>query len=171
MVEVNVNYLGREATLHLPTTASEVKAEILNTISNHINLVKDYALIALVFKERPINLISAVKQNKNANVSGIAIMIKANTDDDVVKEINLGETLVITASDIAMGHHVNVPGNHLTPGFIISLLEENDDLNKKFMKVMIPTYFVDFKVVPVCNIHGSIGSGAANENYYLEVKK
>lgn len=171
MVDVQVNYLGREATLHLPTTVSEIKSDLLNNWTSHVNLAKDYALIALVFKERPINLISAAKQNKNANVSGIAIMIKSNTDAEVVKDIKLGETLVIAASDIAMGHHINVPANHLTPGFLMNLLSENDDLNKKFMGVMVPTYFVDFKIVPVCNIHGSIGKAAATENYYLEVKQ
>lgn len=170
MVDVNVNYLGREATLHLPTTVSEIKADLLSKWTEHVNLGNDYALIALIFKERPINLISAVRQNKNANVSGIAIMIKSNTDS-YVREIKLGETLVIAASDIAMGHHISVPANHLTPGFLMSLLEENDDLNKKFMGIMVPTYFVDFKVVPVCNIHGSISKAAATENYYLEVKK
>lgn len=171
MVDVQVNYLGREATLHLPTQVNEIKPALLNEWTNHISLAKDYALVALVFKERPITLVSSVKQNKNTNVSGVAIMIKANTNDEVINDIKLGDALVIAASDIAIGHHVVVPGNHLTPGFIIGLLNENDDLNKKFMEIMIPTYFVDFKIVPVCNIHGSIGSNATNENYYLEVKQ
>ena len=35
------------------------------------------------------------------------------------------------------------------------------------MAVKVPTYFVDFKIVPVCNIHGSVGKYVPVSQYYI----
>ena len=94
-------------------------------------------------------------------------MIKSNTDNEFINSIKLGEALVISPSDISMGHHVNSPANVLTPSFLLNLLRTNVDLNKKLMAVKVPTYFVDFKIVPVCNIHGSIGRYEPVSEYYI----
>ena len=167
MVDLKVNYLGLNQTFRMPTSMSEVNMNVIADYVSHVNVSKDYALIAVVFKERPITIVSVSKQNKNASVSGVAVMIKSNTDDEFVKGINLGEPIVISPSDISMGHHVNSPDNPLTPGFLLNLLQTNSDLNKKLMAIGVPTYFVDFKIVPVCNIHGSIGKHNPTSMYYI----
>ena len=167
MVDLKVNYLGLNQTFRMPTSMSEVDMNVISNYVNHVNVSKDYALIAVVFKERPISIVSLSRQNKNASVSGVAVMIKSNTDDEFIKDIKLGETIVISPSDIAMGHHVNSPANVLTPGFLLNLLQTNADLNKKLMAVKVPTYFVDFKIVPVCNIHGSVGKYVPVSQYYI----
>lgn len=167
MVVLNVNYLGLNQTFRMPTSMSEINMNVIADYVKHVNVSKNYALIAVVFKERPITIVSVSKQNKNASVSGVAIMIKSNTDDEFVKGINLGETIVISPSDISMGHHVNSPANVLTPGFLLNLLQTNPNLNKKLMGIGVPTYFVDFKIVPVCNIHGSIGKYVPVSQYYI----
>lgn len=167
MVDLKVNYLGLNQTYKMPTSMSEIDMNVLKDCVSHIKVAKDYALIAVIFKERPITIVSVSKQNKNASVSGVAVMIKSNTDDLFVDNIKLGETLVISPSDISMGHHVNSPKNVLTPGFLLNLLQTNVDLNKKLMAVAVPTYFVDFKIVPVCNIHGAIGKAENFNTYYI----
>ena len=167
MVDLKVNYLGLNQTLRMPTSMSEVDMNVIADYVKHVNVGNDYALIAVVFKERPITIVSVSKQNKNASVSGVAVMIKSNTDDEFIKDVKLGETIVISPSDIAMGHHVNSPANALTPGFLLNLLQTNPDLNKKLMAVKVPTYFVDFKIVPVCNIHGSVGKYVPVSQYYI----
>lgn len=167
MVDLKVNYLGLNQTFRMPTSMSEINMNVISDYVNHVNVSKDYALIAVVFKERPISIVSLSKQNKNASVSGVAVMIKSNTDNEFINSIKLGEALVISPSDISMGHHVNSPANVLTPGFLLNLLRTNVDLNKKLMAVKVPTYFVDFKIVPVCNIHGSIGRYEPVSGYYI----
>ena len=167
MVDLKVNYLGLNQTFRMPTSMSEVDINVIADYVKHVNVGNDYALIAVVFKERPITIVSVSKQNKNASVSGVAVMIKSNTNDEFIKGIKLGETIVISPSDIAMGHHVNSPANPLTPGFLLNLLQTNPDLNKKLMGIGIPTYFVDFKIVPVCNIHGSVGKYVPVSQYYI----
>ena len=167
MVDLKVNYLGLNQTFRMPTSMSEIDMNVIADYVKHVNVSKDYALIAVVFKERPISIVSLSKQNKNASVSGVAVMIKSNTDNEFINSIKLGEALVISPSDIAIGHHVNSPANVLTPGFLLNLLRTNVDLNKKLMAVKVPTYFVDFKIVPVCNIHGSIGRYEPVSEYYI----
>lgn len=167
MVDLKVNYLGLNQTFRMPTSMSEIDMNVIADYVKHVNVSKNYALIAVVFKERPISIVSLSRQNKNANVSGVAVMIKSNTDDEFIKDIKLGETIVISPSDIAMGHHINSPANALTPGFLLELLRTNADLNKKLMAVKVPTYFVDFKIVPVCNIHGSVGKYVPVSQYYI----
>lgn len=167
MVDLKVNYLGLNQTFRMPTSMSEINMNVIADYVKHVNVSKDYALIAVVFKERPITIVSVSKQNKNASVSGVAVMIKSNTDDEFIKDIKLGETIVISPSDIAIGHHVNSPANVLTPGFLLNLLQTNPDLNKKLMGIGVPTYFVDFKIVPVCNIHGSVGKYIPVSQYYI----
>lgn len=167
MVDLKVNYLGLNQTFRMPTSMSEVNMNVIADYVKHVNVSNDYALIAVVFKERPITIVSVSKQNKNASVSGVAVMIKSNTNDEFIKGIKLGETLVISPSDIAMGHHVNSPANPLTPGFLLNLLQTNTDLNKKLMGIGVSTYFVDFKIVPVCNIHGSVGKYVPVSQYYI----
>lgn len=167
MVDLKVNYLGLNQTFRMPTSMSEIDMNVIADYVKHVNVSKDYALIAVVFKERPITIVSVSKQNKNASVSGVAVMIKSNTDDAFIKDIKLGETIVISPSDIAIGHHVNSPANVLTPGFLLNLLQTNPDLNKKLMGIGVPTYFVDFKIVPVCNIHGSVGKYIPVSQYYI----
>lgn len=167
MVDLKVNYLGLNQTFRMPTSMSEINMNVISDYVKHVNVSKDYALIAVVFKERPITIVSVSRQNKNASVSGVAVMIKSNTDNEFINSIKLGEALVISPSDISMGHHVNSPANVLTPGFLLNLLRTNVDLNKKLMAVKVPTYFVDFKIVPVCNIHGSIGRYEPVSEYYI----
>ena len=167
MIDLKVNYLGLNQTFRMPTSMSEIDMNVIADYVKHVNVSKDYALIAVVFKERPITIVSVSKQNKNASVSGVAVMIKSNTDNEFINSIKLGEALVISPSDIAIGHHVNSPANVLTPGFLLNLLRTNVDLNKKLMAVKVPTYFVDFKIVPVCNIHGSIGRYEPVSEYYI----
>lgn len=167
MVDLKVNYLSLNQTLRMPTSMSEINMNVIADYVKHVNVGKNYALIAVVFKERPITIVSVSKQNKNASVSGVAVMIKSNTDDEFIKDIKLGETIIISPSDIAIGHHVNSPANVLTPGFLLNLLQTNADLNKKLMAIKVPTCFVDFKIVPVCNIHGSVGKYVPVSQYYI----
>ncbi len=167
MVNLQVNYRGGDYLLSLPTTLSEINFEYLNKITQHIHVAPDYALIAVVYKVRPIEIVSSVKQNKNANVGAVAAFIKGNSNPGFYDNIKLGDTVVIAPADIALGHTVRVVNNNLTPSKLLELAETTPDLNKKLIKVMTPTYFVDFKVVATAFIHGSMTKDESKESMYL----
>ncbi len=129
MVNLQVNYRGGDYLLSLPTTISEVNFEYLNKITQHIHVAPDYALIAVLYKVRPIEIVSSVKQNKNANVGAVAAFIKGNCTPGFYDNIKLGDTIIIAPSDIALGHTVRVVNNNLTPSKLLELAETNPDLN------------------------------------------
>ena len=167
MVNLQVNYRGGDYLLSLPTTLSEINFEYLNKITQHIHVAPDYALIAVVYKVRPIEIVSSVKQNKNANVGAVAAFIKGNSNPGFYDNIKLGDTVVIAPADIALGHTVRVVNNNLTPSKLLELAETTPDLNKKLIGVMTPTYFVDFKIVATAFIHGSMTKDESKESMYL----
>lgn len=167
MVNLQVNYRGGDYLLSLPTTLSEINFEYLNKITQHIHVAPDYALIAVVYKVRPIEIVSSVKQNKNANVGAVAAFIKGNSNPGFYDNIKLGDTVVIAPADIALGHTVRVVNNNLTPTKLLELAETNPDLNKKLIGVMTPTYFVDFKIIATAFIHGSMTKDESKEAMYL----
>ncbi len=167
MVNLQVNYRGGDYLLSLPTTLSEINFEYLNKITQHIHVAPDYALIAVVYKVRPIEIVSSVKQNKNANVGAVAAFIKGNSNPGFYDNIKLGDTVVIAPADIALGHTIRVVNNNLTPSKLLELAETTPDLNKKLIGVMSPTYFVDFKVVATAFIHGSMTKDESKEAMYL----
>ena len=167
MVNLQVNYRGGDYLLSLPTTLSEINFEYLNKITQHIHVAPDYALIAVVYKVRPIEIVSSVKQNKNANVGAVAAFIKGNSGPGFYDNIKLGDTVVIAPTDIALGHTVRVANNNLTSSKLLELAETTPDLNKKLIGVMTPTYFVDFKIVATAFIHGSMTKDESKEAMYL----
>lgn len=169
MVNLQVNYRGGDYLLSLPTTLSEINVDYLNKITQHIHVAPEYALIAILYKVRPIEIVSSVKQNKNANVGAVAMFIKGNSNSNTsfYDNIKLGDTIIIAPADIALGHTVRVVNNNLTPSKLLELAETNPDLNKKLIGVMSPTYFVDFKVVATAFIHGSMTKDESKEAMYL----
>lgn len=169
MVNLQVNYRGGDYLLSLPTALSEINVDYLNKITQHIHVAPDYALIAILYKVRPIEIVSSVRQNKNANVGAVAMFIKGNSNSNTgfYDNIKLGDTVIIAPADIALGHTVRVVNNNLTPSKLLELLDTNPDLNKKLIGVMTPTYFVDFKVVATAFIHGSMTKDESKEAMYL----
>lgn len=167
MVNLQVNYRGGDYLLSLPTTISEINVDYLNKITQHIHVAPDYALIAILYKVRPLEIVSNVRQNKNANVGAVAMFIKGNSNTSFYDNIKLGDTIIIAPADIALGHTVRVANNNLTPSKLLELAETNPNLNKKLIGVMSPTYFVDFKVVATAFIHGSMTKDESKEAMYL----
>ena len=167
MVNLQVNYRGGDYLLSLPTKISEINVDYLNKITQHIHVAPDYALIAVVYKVRPIEIVSAAKQNKNANVGAVAMFIKGNSAPGFYDNIKLGDIIVIAPADIALGHTVRVVNNNLTPSKLLEVAETTSDLNKKLIGVMTPTYFVDFKIVATAFIHGCMTEDESKESMYL----
>ena len=48
MVDLKVNYLGLNQTLRMPTSVSEVDMNVISDYVKHVNVSKNYALIAVV---------------------------------------------------------------------------------------------------------------------------
>ena len=157
MVNLNVNLNGADYVLSLPTMFSEVNPEFLKTLVDNVDVAPNYSLVAIVCKEKPITIISSIKRSKNATVSGVAMMIKhGESDSNFINNSKTGETLNVAASDIALGYHVSAAYNSLNANFLASLVNDNTSLYNQCMAIKEAVYFVDFKIIPNCNIHGIV---------------
>lgn len=157
MVKFIVNGNRGKVELNLPTSISDITPEYLTNVTKHIKIGDNYSLIGILYRESLSSLILASSRKQKSITTGvIPIFIKSgNTEAAYIKNITLGEKLIISPSDIALGHHVTCPKNKLTIDHVLSCVEGDKDIYSLSCKENTPCYYLEFKLVPNCNIHGS----------------
>lgn len=168
VVKGNVN-LG----ISFPTSITEIDFAYLANLTKHVSIAPNYSLIALIFKEKPITIISQMKQGKNAQVAAVPYFINhGETDSKFIDDIKIGQAIISAPSDLVMGHHIGIPANPLTPEALVSYTRNNPTLYKELMGVVAQVLFVQFKLVPNNIIHGAFNE--ADTRYidkYVKVLK
>lgn len=146
-----------EVTLNLPTTLNEITEEYIKSVTEHILVAPNYSLVGTIFREKLSTiLLSARRKNKDAGISVIPVFIKCgNTEDSFIKNLTLKTKIVISPSDIMLGHHVTAPNNLLTINNFVEVTEGDTSLYQKTNEINKECYFIEFKLVPNCNIHGA----------------
>ena len=87
----------------------------------------------------------------------VPVFIKAGTNDsEFIKSIELGDKVVVSGSDLSIGHHIQAPFNKITPTIITALCEGDKDIYKEAMIMTEPVCFVEFKLVPISAIHAKL---------------
>lgn len=144
-------------TVNLPTSMNEISDDYIKSITNHIKIAANYTLVGLIYKERLSTLyLSSKKNSKKTDISVVPIYIKSGTtNSELIESLNLKDTLIISPSDIMMGHHVSAPNNILTIPYIMNVMEGDSDIYSKLLPLKDYCYFVEFKLIPNCNIHGA----------------
>lgn len=160
MEHLKVNFEGKDYVYNLPTMRSEVNVDYLQSLVANVNLAPYYSLVAILIKETPMAIVSAIKQNKNATVNGIAIMIKHNKDNEFINNIKAGDVLNVAGSDLAIGYHVAAKYNSLTPSFLTRLAISDTSVYNQCINIRQATYFVEFKIIPNNAIHAAINGNA-----------
>ena len=84
------------------------------------------------------------------------VFVKAGkTNSELINGLKVRDKLLISASDIMMGYHVSAPNNLLTINTILELIEGDITTYNKLIGSNEYCYFIEFKLVPNCNIHGA----------------
>lgn len=143
--------------LNLPTSLNEIDESYITEVTNHIKVDANYTLIGLVYREKLSTLVLAATRNKKtSDIAVIPIFVKAGeSDSKFINSLSIKDKLIISPSDIMMGYHVSVPNNLLTINTILDLLDGDPAVNQKLMNINEQCYFIEFKLVPNCNIHGA----------------
>lgn len=177
MLKFEINGAESDVLLSLPTKLSEITPEYLNEVTANVYVADDYTLIGILYRESLGSVVLAnTQKKKNITTSIVPIFVKAGkTYNDFVKYINVCEKLIISPSDIAMGHHVTCPKNKLSINTILEYCQLDKDSCRKAIvasKDADPCYFLEFKLVPNCNIHGAY-SAAKNDyvNPFVKVER
>lgn len=152
MIRADVKGKNGIFELNLPTSLNEITESYINDVTKHIKIDANYSLIGLVYREKLSTLIISSKKNKQSDISVIPIFVKAGkTDSEFINSLNIKDKLIIAPSDIMIGHHISAHNNILTINTILDIVE--GDIN--LMRVSDYCYFIEFKLVPNCNIHGA----------------
>lgn len=165
MLTLNVNGTQGAFTLNLPTTLSDITKEYITNVTSHIEVDANYTVVGVVFRERLSTLILASRKNKkNSDIAAIPIFVKAGkTDSELINKLDVGEKLIVAPSDIMLGYHLSAPSNLLTINNILNIIEGDADIYNKVMGIQEPCYFIEFKLVPNCSIHGAYKNCCNND--------
>lgn len=157
MLKLDVNSKSGVYELNLPTSLNEIEESYIAEVTNHVKIDANYTLIGVVFREKLSTLILAARKNKkNSDISVIPIFVKSGkTDSELINSLNIRDKLIIAPSDIMMGYHISAPNNLLTINNFLDIVEGDINVYNKTMSIKDYCYFIEFKLVPNCNIHGA----------------
>lgn len=159
MLTLEVNSKQGVFQLNLPTSLNEIDESYIMEVTNHVKVDANYTLIGVVFREKLSTLVLAArKSKKNSDIPVIPIFVKAGeTDSKLINSLKIRDKLIISASDIMMGYHISAPNNLITINTILDLLDGDIKVYNQLMANQEMCYFIEFKLVPNCNIHGAYG--------------
>lgn len=158
MKNFKVNGALGEFELNLPESLEEIPVDYFKECTNFVHPAPNYALVAIVYKDSLNLILTASKKTEGTRVSIIPVFIKAGiTDSEFVKELNIGDKVVISASDLSIGNHINSPYNKITPDNIVKVCQNADrEFYQSTLELHTPICLIDFKLVPISAIKSKL---------------
>lgn len=157
MLKFEVNSKDGKILMNLPTKLLEITPEYLSSVTSDVVIADNYSLIGILYKESLASVILANnRKQKNITTAIVPIFVKAGTTTTAyINNISCGDKIIIAPSDIAIGHHVVCPKNKITINNVISYCEGDKTAYQRALSVSEACYYLEFKIVPNCNIHGN----------------
>ena len=157
MKTFKVNGKAGSYVINLPQSLKEIGTEYLSYCTKFINPAPNYAVVAIVYKDLLSLVLTAAKKKTPVNAAVIPVFVKAgDSDSEFIKSINLGDRVVVSASDLSIGHHISSPYNKITPSTISVICDGDKDIYRESMTMQEPVCFVEFKLVPISAIHAKL---------------
>ena len=157
MKTFKVNGKAGSYVINLPQSLKEIGTEYLSYCTKFINPAPNYAVVAIVYKDSLSLVLTAAKKKTPVNAAVIPVFVKAgDSDSEFIKSINLGDRVVVAASDLSIGHHIGSPYNKITPSIIASICDGDKDIYREAMTMQELVCFVEFKLVPISAIHAKL---------------
>lgn len=175
MKDFTVKTEGKDMIFHFPTSMDEITSGYLEKVTEHIQVADNYSLVAIVYHETIGSVIIARKQSKKGLTGAVVPMfVKAGyTDNEFINSASCKDKLIIASTQLNLAHHVACPINTLSLDYFIRAIDKDNELFKRYNNAFgkEPVYFVDFKLVPNCDIVGYYEQGITKmDNPYLDIK-
>lgn len=156
MLKFNTKGKNGEFNVTLPTTLAEITPEYLNKVTKDVVIADHFCLIGICYREQLSSVIFANNTNKGKiTTSVVPIFVKAGaTDTKFINNIKPASKLVVAPSDIALGHHIAAPSNKITIDNVVSCVTGDKNIYQQSLAYKAPCYFLEFKIIPECAIHG-----------------
>lgn len=162
MKSLELNASFGKCEVKLPTSIDEIPNEWLSNVSSGISLAPHYSLIAIIIKDSLGLMVNTNKNKANNNVSVIPVFIKSNTQDsDFISNLKCGDKIIVSATDVSMGNHVNCTKNSLSANKIVSIIKSSKEYGKNIMFDNTPIFCVEFKIIP----NSAIKAASYETNY------
>ena len=169
MNSITVNTTKSKVILNLPTSIDEINSVYLKEVTEHIKVAPEYSLVALVYSTTMTQVLNM--KNIPANVAVVPMFVKAGkTDSEFINGINVKDILTITSGNLSLAIHVPNSYNQLSLNKISSLISQDDNVRKTSFSDKNTYRFVEFKLVPNCNINAVVGiNNSVKADYIIEV--
>lgn len=158
-------------SLLIPTSINEITPEILSELTKDICLSNYYALVALLYKTKLFEFVASIDKKYSTEVGVVPLLAKACEKSLESINAKVGYKLNLVRSTIERGEHINIPGNSISLNNVRDFIKSDKDLDKDIMtgeyfkqegKTILESknespycYFLEFKVIPVSDIHAS----------------
>ena len=175
MKEFIVKTKMSEVKFNFPTSLDELSKEYLLGVTEGITVAPNYSLIGLVYHEKLSTLFMTCRnKKKNASIGVIPIFIKnGGGEQSITNEATVGQKLLIANTQIQLAHHCAAPSNKLTIDYFANVIDNTTDKDlyetiskDKNQKEIL---FIEFKIVPNCDIIALYSKPTSIENPYITV--
>lgn len=157
MKAFKVNGKAGSYVINLPQSLEEIGTKYLDDCTKFINPAPNYAVVAIVYKDLLSLVLTASKKKTPVNAAVIPVFVKAgDSDSEFIKSVKLGDRVVVSGSDLSIGHHISSPYNKITPSIIASICDGDKDIYREAMTMQELVCFVEFKLVPISAIHAKL---------------
>lgn len=175
MKEFTLETGSKKVIFNFPTSFDEITQDYLKSVTEHVNVANNYSLVGIVYQEPLSSVVFARKQSKKSITSSVVpIFIKAgNTDITFINNITCKDKIIISSTQLALGHHVACSNNVLSLDYFIRCLDKDTTIAKRYNNDygMEKCCFVDFKLVPNCDIVGYYSSNKNKiDNQYIKIE-
>lgn len=155
-LELQINEV--EKVLNIPTSVEEISDEYLKNITERIKVADNYSLVAVIAL-CPINdIILNVKRNadKENRLPAIPLFIKSGkTSNEFNSNIEFKNQIIIGQSQLAIAHSAVAKDNYLSFAYVCNAIHKDNTIGKRMEEFKgVIGHFVDFKIVPNCDIVG-----------------
>ena len=174
MKEFIVKTKMSEVKFNFPTNLKELSEDYLTKVTSNVTVAPNYSLIGLVYHERIANLILMSKtKKKTASIGVIPIFIKTTNGDNSIANIaKVGQKILVSNSQLELAYRCSTP-NKLTIDYFANVIaaSTDTDLYQKALldKDQSEVFFVEFKIVPNCDIIALYDDAVKIENPYIEI--
>lgn len=164
MTKFEINGKHGSFTLNLPNGVNEITEDFLKKVISCVNVAPHHVLIGVVYTDSLAFILNGSKK-KQISIPTLPIFLKAGeTDSEFIKSCKLKDKLIISGSDISLGHHVSSPYNNITLNKICSICEGDTNIYKTAFNSNRVS-FLELKLVPNVAIHGVYTDVDNNDTY------
>lgn len=169
--------------INVPTAEKEITASFLTKVTERVKLNKYQTIVALVMKTKIWDFCMSIrnpKKDQNVAITAkLAKFIALNPDEKdgalPIKNMSVGDIVVIDRSSIERGIHLSVP-TIISPAGLSKYLEEDKDLLTDIVTGKRPDLsnqyicLVQFKIVPISTITATYDAEEKVQDDFVLVK-